>query len=159
MRGVAYRSIRVSIGTIALVDLRMFGAGLTRRSAAQLVRDTDLWTMGGLAIVIMSGLAIFSSDPEHYMSNGPFQFKMAALLAAILYNYTIRRRVAMRTGGEGGASSHGGGFGDAVVFAGMGRHFHRVRLEETAWASNRFSTGFKARTWGRTFASRRCFIR
>jgi hypothetical protein len=94
-----------SIGTIALVDLRMFGFGLTRRSAAQLVRETDLSTMGGLAMVIMSGLAIFSSDPYHYMSNGPFQFKMAALLVAILYNYTIHRRVAMRTEGGAGATA------------------------------------------------------
>ena len=84
-----------SIGTIALVDLRLFGFGMTDRTPAQLVRDTEIWTLLGLAVVITSGLAIFSSDPVHYIHNGPFQLKMLALLLAIVYNYTIHRRTAL----------------------------------------------------------------
>lgn len=84
-----------SIGTIALVDLRLFGFGLDGRSSAQLIRDTEIWTLLGLAVVITSGLAIFSSDPVHYLYNGAFQLKMLALLVAIVYNYTIHRRTAL----------------------------------------------------------------
>ena len=87
-------AMALSIGTIVLVDLRLFGLGLTRQTSAELVRDTELWTLSGLVAVITSGLVIFSSDPVHYLNNGPFQFKMAALLFGILYNYTIHRRVA-----------------------------------------------------------------
>lgn len=85
-----------SIGTVGLVDLRMLGLGLTGRSPAQLVRDTDLWTMGGLAVVLASGMALFASDPAHYIANAAFRFKMLALISAILYNYTLHRRVALR---------------------------------------------------------------
>ena len=84
-------SFAFSIGTIALVDLRMFGWGLDRRSAAQLLRDTEIWTLIGLVVVITSGLAIFSSDPVLYMHNASFKLKMIGLLFAIAYNYTIHR--------------------------------------------------------------------
>jgi hypothetical protein len=87
-------AMAMSIGTITLVDLRLLGAGMTKQTSAQLVRDTELWTLSGLVIVITSGLVIFSSDPVHYLNNGPFQFKMAALLVGILFNYTVHRRVA-----------------------------------------------------------------
>ena len=87
-------AMALSIGTIAVVDLRLLGLGMRRQSRAQLVRNTELWTLAGLAIVITSGLLIFSSDPVHYLNNGPFQFKMAVLLLGIVYNYTVHRKVA-----------------------------------------------------------------
>ena len=92
----------LSIGTIVLVDLRLLGVGMRRQTAAQLVAGTELWTLAGLAIVIASGLTIFSSDPVAYIRNGPFLFKMAALVVAIVYNYTIHRKVAI--GAIGSAS-------------------------------------------------------
>jgi hypothetical protein len=99
-------AMALSIGTITVVDLRLLGIGMKRRTAAELVRDTELWTLSGMVIVIASGLLIFSSDPVHYLNNGPFQFKMAALLVAILYNYTIHRRVAQAgTSGLAGAAA------------------------------------------------------
>jgi uncharacterized protein DUF6644 len=84
-----------SIGTIALIDLRLFGVGLDDRSPAQLLRDTEIWTLLGLAVAITSGLAIFSSDPVLYVHNWPFQWKMLGLLLAILFNYTIHRRAVL----------------------------------------------------------------
>jgi hypothetical protein len=84
-----------SIGTIALIDLRLFGWGLDSRSPAQLLRDTEIWTLLGLAVVITSGLLIFSSDPVHYLGNGPFRFKMLGLLLAIVFNYTIHRKAVL----------------------------------------------------------------
>jgi hypothetical protein len=83
-------SMALCIGTIALVDLRLLGVGLRDQTAAQLVRDTEFWTIGGFSIVITSGLLIFSSDPLKYLHSGPFQLKMALLL----YNYTLHRKVA-----------------------------------------------------------------
>ena len=42
----------------------------------------------------MSGPLIFSSDPNLYLHNPSFRFKMDVLLVAIVYNYTVHRRVA-----------------------------------------------------------------
>jgi hypothetical protein len=91
----------LSIGTIALVDLRMLGLGMKHQTARQLVKDTSLWTFAGLVIVILSGLLIFSSDPIHYLYNQAFRFKVTMLVLAIIYNYTIHRKVALSDGSPG----------------------------------------------------------
>jgi len=85
----------LSIGTIALVDLRLLGLAMPHQTAGQLLKGTWLWTLAGFIVVIFSGLMIFSSDPISYLHNASFQFKMAALLLGLVYNYTIHRRVAL----------------------------------------------------------------
>ena len=85
----------MSIGTIAMVDFRLLGLGMRHQTAGQLVKDTTLWTLSGLIIVITSGLVIFSSDPIRYFYNPSFRLKNICLLIAIIYNYTIHRKVAM----------------------------------------------------------------
>jgi hypothetical protein len=85
----------LSVGTIALVDLRLFGLGVRSQTPAQLTKDTFLWTLVGLFIVITSGLLIFTSDPLRYYYNPTFRFKVECLLVAIVYNYTIHRKVAL----------------------------------------------------------------
>jgi hypothetical protein len=85
-----------SLGTIGVIDLRMLGLGIVQRGAAQLLRDTEILTILGLIVVIVSGLAIFSSDPVMYIHNLPFQFKMVMLVVAIVFNYTIHRYVVLK---------------------------------------------------------------
>ena len=91
----------VAIGTITMVDLRLLGVGLKKESAADLLKGTAPWTLGGLALVLISGPLIFSSDPNMYLRNQSFRFKITCLVLAILYNYTIHRKVALSqtTGG------------------------------------------------------------
>lgn len=84
----------LSIGTIAIVDLRMLGLGMKRQTAAQLARDTAPWTLIGLVIVILSGMVLFMSDMRHYIYNGSFEYKVTALVVAILFNYLIHGKVA-----------------------------------------------------------------
>jgi hypothetical protein len=84
----------VAIGTIFMVDLRLIGIGMRRRLPSQLSKDLAPWTLGGLAAVLISGPLIWTSDPNMYLHNGGFQFKMAALLLALVYQYTIHRKIA-----------------------------------------------------------------
>ncbi|HUK92382.1 MAG TPA: hypothetical protein VLZ81_18420, partial [Blastocatellia bacterium] len=53
----------LSIGTIAIVDLRMLGIALLRHSTKDLGKDLAPWTLVGLAVMLISGPLIFSSDP------------------------------------------------------------------------------------------------
>jgi hypothetical protein len=84
----------VAIGTIFMVDLRLIGIGMKRQAASVLAKDLAPWTLGGLAAVLISGPLIWSSDPNMYLHNPGFQFKMAALLLALVYQYTVHRKVA-----------------------------------------------------------------
>jgi len=96
----------VLVGTIAIVDFRLLGLGMRRQKASEVARDLGPWTLLGLALVLFSGPLMFSSDPDMYYLNGSFQLKMALLVAAIAFHYTVHRRIAFS-----GAS----GFGSKAV--------------------------------------------
>jgi hypothetical protein len=81
-----------SIGTIAIVDFSLLGLGMRRESPAQLARDTWLWTLGGLVVMLFSGLLLFSSDPDMYYLNWAFLIKMVFFVSAIIFHYTVHRK-------------------------------------------------------------------
>jgi hypothetical protein len=83
----------VAVGTIALVDFRLLGFGLRRQSAAELAQALAPWTLFGLVLVLLSGPMLFSSDPDMYYLNRSFQIKMVLLLLALVFHYTIRRKM------------------------------------------------------------------
>jgi len=85
----------LAISTIFMVDLRMIGIGLMKQPASKLARDFAPWTLGGFVAVLLSGPLIWSSDPNMYLNNPAFRFKMGALLVALIYQYTIHRKVAL----------------------------------------------------------------
>jgi len=92
----------VSIGSIALVDFRMLNLGLRKETAARILRYTEPWTLIALVFVVFSGLMLFLAQPDIYLQptpylvNGRFMFllKMSLLVAALLYNFTVHRKVA-----------------------------------------------------------------
>lgn len=103
----------LSIGTIAVVDVCMLGLGLKNQSPAQLYKDTAPWTLAGLVVMLTTGPAIYSSDPRMYNLNMSFRFKIVALLVAILYHYTVHRKVAL-AGVPGGTAKLVGGLSLAL---------------------------------------------
>jgi hypothetical protein len=82
----------LSIGTIAIVDFALLGIGMRGGAPAQLARDTWAWTLGGLTLMLFSGLLLFSSDPDMYYLNWAFLIKMAFFIAAVVFHYTIHRK-------------------------------------------------------------------
>jgi hypothetical protein len=84
----------VAIGSIALVDFRMLNLGLRHDTAARILRYTELWTLVALLFVGFSGVALFLSQTDIYRVNLIFPFKMYVLAAALIYNFTIHRKVA-----------------------------------------------------------------
>lgn len=84
----------VAIGSIALVDFRMLNLGLRRETAAGVLRYTELWTLIALVFVLFSGMVLFLSQTSIYLVNLIFPLKMYVLLAALIYNFTVHRKVA-----------------------------------------------------------------
>jgi hypothetical protein len=84
----------VGIGSIALVDFRMLNLGLRHETAARILRYTEPWTLIALAFVVFSGAAMFMSQNYVYLVNLVFPLKMLALLAELIYNFTVHRKVA-----------------------------------------------------------------
>src|ERR1700730_18086490 len=72
----------LSIGTIAIVDLRLLGLGMPRQSATDLAIDLAPWTYTGIAVMLITGPLMFSTDAVTYHNNPSFQFKMICLMLA-----------------------------------------------------------------------------
>jgi hypothetical protein len=94
-----------AIGTTAVVDFRLLGWGLNKETPARLTKDLFPWMLGGLLVAIFSGLGLYSSDPDMYYLNWSFLIKMACLIAAIIFNFTIHQKIAKAGGTSGGAKA------------------------------------------------------
>src|SRR5215467_9468679 len=82
----------MSIGTIAIVDFRLLGFGKRYLGAAELAVDLAPWTLAGIAVMLITGPLMFSTDAVGYHLNPSFQFKMICLLLALLFHFTLHRR-------------------------------------------------------------------
>ena len=91
----------VAIGTVAIVDFRLLGLAMRHQTPAQLTKETSLLTIISLIIAVFSGLLIFSTDPDMYYLNLAFLFKIACLLLAIGFHYTIHRKVVFSGASRG----------------------------------------------------------
>ena len=92
VQSLHFMGFALSIGTIAIVDLRMLGWGMRRQTASELAAELMPWTVAGLAVMLITGFLMFSADAVVYHVNPSFRFKMTALLVALLFHFTIHRR-------------------------------------------------------------------
>ena len=87
-------SLAVAIGFITLVDLRLLGFDVGDASSARLLRATAVGSLIGLVVAITTGFMVFATDPVRYFNHPTMRFKLATLLVAIIFNYSIHVRVA-----------------------------------------------------------------
>ena len=81
-------------GAVLVVDLRLLGFGLRRQPVAQLARDAQPWLVGGLVVMVASGILMFTSEAIKCYYSAAFRTKMTFLLPAIVFTFTVRRKVA-----------------------------------------------------------------
>ena len=82
-------------GAVLLVDLRLLGLGLRRQPVAELAQDAERWLLGGLLVMISTGILLFMCFATKYYYLTFFWVKMAALFLVIIFTVSVRRRMAM----------------------------------------------------------------
>lgn len=82
------------VGTVLMVDMALFGFGIRRHPTARIAAELAPWTTGGLAVMLISGPLILSSEARKCYDSSFFWEKMAILVAAIIFHFTVHRRVA-----------------------------------------------------------------
>jgi len=82
-------------GAVLLVDFRLLGLGLRRQPVAELARDAQPWLIGGVVFMIASGVPLFLAEAIKCYYSFAFWTKMAALALAIIFSFTVRRRIAL----------------------------------------------------------------
>jgi uncharacterized protein DUF6644 len=80
-------------GAVLLVDLRMLGFGLRQQSVRDLARDAEPFLVGSLIVMLVTGVALFASEAVKCYYSTPFWVKMTSLSLAIVFTFTVRRRV------------------------------------------------------------------
>jgi hypothetical protein len=98
-------SLAVLGGAVLLVDLRLLGVGFRSQPVAYLARAAHPWLVGGTIGIIVTGTLMFSSlAGSRYYWNEAFWWKMYWLIAAIIFTFVIRQRIAL---GDPGRSASG----------------------------------------------------
>ena len=80
-------------GAVLLVNLRLLGVGLTRQPVAQLSAEAQPWMLGALVVMFASGVPLFLSEATKAYYSFAFWIKMTCLLLALIFTFTIQRRV------------------------------------------------------------------
>src|SRR5689334_7063056 len=81
-------------GAVLIVDLRLLGFGLRRHPVAQLARDAVPFLRVSLLGMILTGVPLMASlAASKYYVNDAFWVKMLFLFLAIIFTFTVRRRV------------------------------------------------------------------
>jgi hypothetical protein len=81
-------------GVVIITDLRLLGLAMKSQPTAQVARDGRPWLLGSLIVVVISGVLLFLSEAVKCYYSIPFRIKIASLFLAILFTWTLHRRVA-----------------------------------------------------------------
>jgi hypothetical protein len=81
------------LGSLMVLDLRLWGVGMRRQPVADLARDLRIWLLSGMALILGSGIMLFFGEPMKLYGSAPFHVKMLLLFLALVFQFTLFRRV------------------------------------------------------------------
>jgi hypothetical protein len=82
-------------GAVLMVDLRLLGFGFQRQPVALVARDAYRWLSFSLCVMLPTGILLFMASAVKCYYLPVFWVKMTALVLALAFTYSVRRRVAM----------------------------------------------------------------
>lgn len=89
--------IVVLVGATGVLDLRLLGLALKRQSVSKLNEQLLPWAWSGFALMVISGLLMFSSEAVKVYANGAFRLKMGLILLAginaLVFQTTVYKTV------------------------------------------------------------------
>src|SRR5579864_618341 len=81
------------LSSTVIINFRLLGIGLRGIRLAVLTREAWKWGKAGLLLAMTAGFLVFLPDPARYAANKSFLTKMSLLLVAILFQFTVYRKV------------------------------------------------------------------
>jgi len=95
VEGTHLLALGVSVGTIAISDLRLLGLVMTRERVSDVLAQLLPWSIGGFAVMFVTGGLLFWAEPVGAYMSVWFRLKMLCLalagLNALVYHLTIAR--------------------------------------------------------------------
>ena len=88
-------ALALLFGTTLIIDLRLLGAGMKRQRTSQIAAELWPLMMGSLALILVTGVLLFLSEAIKVYGNAGFRFKIVCLVFALIFHFTVFRRVAL----------------------------------------------------------------
>jgi hypothetical protein len=85
-------ALAVLLGSALIINLRVFGIGARRSSDWPIAGELEPWMRVSIAVLILSGIPMFLSEPMKCYESYSFPIKMALLLLAITWHFTFQRK-------------------------------------------------------------------
>ncbi len=90
-------TLTVFLGFVLLLDLRLLNLAMRRWRVSEMFEQLNPGLFGGFAVMVVTGLLLFSGDPVSFFSTLFFKVKMIMLVVAglnvLLFNFTLGRRL------------------------------------------------------------------
>src|SRR3984957_2918003 len=83
----------LTAGSVLLVDLRLFGVGLSKQPVTQIWAGARPWLLGGVTLMFASGIPLFLSESIKCYYSFAFWIKMSSLLVVLIFTFTVVSRV------------------------------------------------------------------
>jgi putative copper export protein len=92
--------LAVFAGAILIVDLRLMGRALNERPVSQVAREAQPWMIGGFLALVVTGVPQMMQNAMREYYSQFFWIKMVFLVLALIYTFTLRRKVTLADKGS-----------------------------------------------------------
>lgn len=97
LEGFHLIGLSLSVGLIAIIDLRLVGLALRDLPVVQVLRQLRPWVLAGFALTFLSGSILFTSEAATVIQSPAFPLKflfiLLAGLNALYFELTLKRRL------------------------------------------------------------------
>jgi hypothetical protein len=87
-------ALTILFGAILVLSMRMCRLMMTNQPTNVVAKDLAPWAMWSLVIILVSGIMLFLSEAMKCYASTPFQVKMTFLFAALIFHFTVQRKVS-----------------------------------------------------------------
>ncbi len=88
-------ALAVLLGTVLIVNLRVFGLGKRYLPAAEIARQLEPWMLISIGVLLASGIPMAFSEPIKCFESYSFPVKMGLIPLGIASQFTIQRKWVM----------------------------------------------------------------
>lgn len=87
-------ALTILFGAILVLTGRMCRLMMTTQPTQQVAKDLGPWATWSLVVILASGIMLFLSEAMKCYASTPFQVKMMFLAAALVFHFTVHRKVS-----------------------------------------------------------------
>ena len=89
-------ALTILFGAVVVLNLRLCRLIMKHQPVQQVAQDLSPWAFWSLIVILVSGILLFLSEAMKCYASTPFQVKMSFLFAALVFHFTVHRKVTVR---------------------------------------------------------------